>query len=273
MLLNCVILTVYGQRLSKLKTISDNDIHTELLSKNKQLIANGQTVPITDLVAQLDRRQCEIRLKERGRLIKRRNLYSYMAYRTLIVNIMFKIKDMGPFMAKSTAFVISKDGLCVANSHLFEQLNNAEYEIVALTVADYDGNVYPITELLASHPKDDIAIFKIETNKKMKFVRLSTKGRIGQEIYTLSNPNEFLFYMTKGIISSKRLQRGRKTDRFGIDADFAKNSSGGPIFDNKGNVLAVVGSTNSIYYEGDKKFQMTIKECIPVDAIFKLIKQ
>jgi S1-C subfamily serine protease len=64
----------------------------------------------------------------------------------------------------------------------------------------------------------------------------------------------------------------------GVTAEYCRGSSGGPVMDDAGNVIGMVSSTNSIYYpsKDPKKnprgsFQMVIRNCVPVDAILKLI--
>jgi S1-C subfamily serine protease len=58
-----------------------------------------------------------------------------------------------------------------------------------------------------------------------------------------------------------------------ITADYAKGSSGAPVLDDTGSVVGIVSATNSIYYTPPQKnLQMVIKSCIPVDAIWKLLR-
>ena len=60
-----------------------------------------------------------------------------------------------------------------------------------------------------------------------------------------------------------------------ITADFAKGSSGAPVFDDRGNVAAMVASTSSVYYtqtkDTQKNLQMVFKQCVPAASILKLI--
>lgn len=62
-----------------------------------------------------------------------------------------------------------------------------------------------------------------------------------------------------------------------ITADFAAGSSGAPILSSEGNVVGVVCSTYSIYYDeaesGDPtNLQMVIKYCVPLPVIHEFIQ-
>ena len=61
-----------------------------------------------------------------------------------------------------------------------------------------------------------------------------------------------------------------------ITADYAKGSSGGPVLNPAGEVVGMVSSTQSIYYESDNgqpkgPLQMVVKNCVPVDAVKQLL--
>jgi V8-like Glu-specific endopeptidase len=60
-----------------------------------------------------------------------------------------------------------------------------------------------------------------------------------------------------------------------ITADFARGSSGSPVFNECGNVAGVVCSTQSIYYRETRgrqtDLQMVFKQCVPAEQVLKLI--
>ena len=62
-----------------------------------------------------------------------------------------------------------------------------------------------------------------------------------------------------------------------VTADFARGSSGAPIFDGLGNVVGMVASTISVYYDDEdgrqKNLQMVLKNCVPARCILDLIDQ
>lgn len=61
-----------------------------------------------------------------------------------------------------------------------------------------------------------------------------------------------------------------------ITADYARGSSGAPVLNSQGQVVAVVSSTESIYYTEDghrqMDLQMVFKTCIPSASLHKLIR-
>ena len=87
--------------------------------------------------------------------------------------------------------------------------------------------------------------------------------------------------MTHGMVSRYNMIMETKHKKAGkrmtITADYAKGSSGAPVFNRKGQVVGVVSSTSSIYYsvENGKKenLQMVVKNCIPVESIHELIQK
>jgi len=62
-----------------------------------------------------------------------------------------------------------------------------------------------------------------------------------------------------------------------VTADFARGSSGGPAFNDCGNVVGFVCSTSSVYYkvgQGRKDdLQMVFKNCVTAASVLKLIKR
>ena len=65
--------------------------------------------------------------------------------------------------------------------------------------------------------------------------------------------------------------------RSDLTADYAKGSSGSPLFNEKGNVACMVATTHSIYYDVknnvERNLQMVVKSCVPAESVLKLIKQ
>ena len=174
----------------------------------------------------------------------------------------------------ASAFAIGQDGIIVTNHHVLEK---DEGEI--LGAMDFQGNVFSVDKVLAANREDDLVILKLRDAKLIPMA-LAKPANVGADVWVISHPNRKLFTMTKGMVSRYQmiLKNGQKPGRrMSITADYAKGSSGAPVFNRKGQVVGVVSSTSSIYYsvENGKKenLQMVFKNCIPVESIHELIQK
>ena len=91
--------------------------------------------------------------------------------------------------------------------------------------------------------------------------------------------------MTEGILSRYFTHRadGQAKRMFATTVDFAVGSSGGPLVDDRGNVVGMVSSTLAIYAEDElptdaepdaipaADFQMGLNMCVPVADILRLV--
>jgi len=86
--------------------------------------------------------------------------------------------------------------------------------------------------------------------------------------------------MTEGLVAGHYLHREKSHPKgrhvAAITADFAKGSSGGPVLDETGSVVAIVRSTLAVHYDRtngrDTNVQMVWKHCIPATALLELLK-
>ena len=109
---------------------------------------------------------------------------------------------------------------------------------------------------------------------------LAVNDPVGTPVCAITHPTGRFYTLTTGVISRYYMSRKSKSNsakRVSITADFAKGSSGSGIFNDSGNLTAIVTSTSSIYYnkeEGDaKNLQMVVKDCVPAESIRDLIKK
>ncbi len=178
----------------------------------------------------------------------------------------------------ASGVAISEDGLCVSNYHVFEPLINEGQSMhpqdSLFFAADSQGNVYEIEGVLSYSKDADLAIFKIDTRgKKLAAAPLGNDLEVGENVHTMTAPNQQAYYYTQGIVArNSAYDNNPWENRSEITADFAIGSSGGPVYDDKGNLVSIVSSTNSIYAGGDnREWQMVMKICIPVSSVRKLV--
>jgi len=171
-------------------------------------------------------------------------------------------------------FVISKDGIAVTNYHVMESDKAAAFGAMTL-----GGKVYPVKEVLAASKADDLAIVQLEGDD-FHPLPVARGDEVGEDVTVISHPEGRYFTVSEGIIAryfTARTKVGSNSPRIAITADYARGSSGCPVFNEAGAVVGVVASTKSIYYSKkdgiDQNLQMVIKSCIPSGSILKLLEE
>ena len=151
-------------------------------------------------------------------------------------------------MASSSAvagsgFVISEDGYILTNYHVIEAADLHGYE---LKVIRHDGTAYAAS-IVGTRPDNDIAVLQIQAEGLTAApIGNSDAIRVGEAIHAVGNPmGELEFTMTNGAVSA--LDRVVSTSEsiapikmFQIDAAVNSGNSGGPVYNDAGEVIGVV---------------------------------
>jgi serine protease Do len=173
----------------------------------------------------------------------------------------------------ATAWCLSEDGLMATNAHVLANAKGA-----AMGVCDREGKCHPLTAVVAVDPDADVALFRVK-GEGFQAMPLGKAAAVGDKVRVISHPGRRYFMHTSGEVSRYYLQPARDgkgaATWMSITADYAKGSSGGPVFNDAGEVVGMVSSTQSIYYDsndGSPKgpVQMVVKNCVPVEAIRSL---
>ncbi|MBS0270520.1 MAG: Do family serine endopeptidase, partial [Proteobacteria bacterium] len=136
--------------------------------------------------------------------------------------------------AQGSGFFISADGYLITNNHVVDHAKTVE-------VAMEDGKRYP-AKVAGTDPKTDIALLKVEGSSDFPFVRFaSSKPRIGDWVVAMGNPFGLGGTVTAGIVSAngRDIGAGPYDDFIQIDAPINKGNSGGPTFNQLGEVVGV----------------------------------
>ena len=158
-------------------------------------------------------------------------------------------KNKLTLVAKSlqgSGVLISEKGIIWTASHIVQAAELVKVEFL-------NGAIYE-AEVLTNNPLADIALIKIKGNFILKDIKVAKIGnsdmlRIGEDIFILGAPYGLKQSISKGILSGRHIHKGFSDDFYNIeflqtDAAINHGSSGGPMFNMKGEV---VGITNSIY--------------------------
>lgn len=256
--------------------VDDDAIRDCLTRAGEKLLKSSDLVEMKALIAQLDRRECSVKLcAELKEKVGSVELMARHRAAVAVVATPYKCKDCEKtHIGTATGFFIAEDGVLVTCYHVVD----APEEQTMLVMAG-DGRIARVTEVLAADRADDIAILRVE-GSGFTALPLAAGAPTGAPVRVFSHPDERFYSLTEGYISRYSIfaeEGKRKTRVMTITADFAKGSSGGPVFDESGNVVGMVASTESIYYDdADEKqtdLQMVFKHCTPAAAILRLIKK
>ncbi len=266
----------------------DNDRMEQFISRSLELIAAKKTVPLDKLLAEADLKPCAVKLASPcTSLLPSEKLYEQASQSVLLVGVLSKTKGWDDWdAAQATGFLIHESGIFVTNFHVLDTPGAA-----ALTAMTADGHVYAVKSVLAVSPAEDIAICQLEGASGLKPLAIVPNAKPGSHIRILSHPTNAFNSLTEGILSRYFVCRanGKTTTVLATTADFAVGSSGGPLFDDNGNVVGMVMSTSSVYSgpddasgeeetketgrdNGDNgELQMIMRVCIPAADILKLV--
>lgn len=191
---------------------------------------------------------------------------------TLILGKLFDITNNSKdYVYTATATVLTSDGICITNHHVFEKMAQG-YTEKMIGVMDHEGNFYKVTQVLASSENDDLAVFKIDTKgKKLEGLNLGELPEIGSAVHVIGHPKNAYYTYSTGVVSRRYIYAEEMSDRISITADFAVGSSGGPILNDNGQLIGMVAATVSI--PDARAVQMVVKEIIPVSSIKNLIEK
>jgi S1-C subfamily serine protease len=175
------------------------------------------------------------------------NIDIYKANRLATVNITSIVYQRNMFFqvfpAKGigSGFIINEDGEIVTNNHVVSGSRN-----VTVTLSDNSDKKQYRATVLGVDRRSDLAILKINADRKLPFVHLGDSDSVvvGQKVLAIGNPFGLEGTLTTGIISSlgRSLENEDGNPLEGLiqtDAAINPGNSGGPLLDSRGNVIGI----------------------------------
>ncbi len=136
--------------------------------------------------------------------------------------------------ALGSGFILDGEGTVVTNSHVVAGASS-------ITVTLKDGETFEAA-LLGRDEKSDLAVLKIDSDERLPFVTFgdSDKVRVGDWVMAVGNPFGLGGTVTAGIVSARgRDISGALVDFLQIDAAINQGNSGGPAFNDAGEVVGI----------------------------------
>ena len=260
--------------------VSDDSGRTRTLEKKVDaLIKAGKVTPSEELIRQLGRSRCRLKLAAppAGKMTPA-EIYAKYHVGVLVVGYAYKCgKCKRWHVSCASGLFITAEGVFLTNYHVVANGKGRK----TMVVMTHDEAVYPVAEVLAASAADDVAILRIAAPKDMRFTPIPLSPdppAVGTPVSVISHPSRKYYTLTHGVVSRyKRRKRGASVvTEMCITADFARGSSGGPVISDSGVVVGHVANTESIYYRNTKgkqeNLQMVLKRCVPATSTLKLIQ-
>ncbi len=135
--------------------------------------------------------------------------------------------------SRGSGFNIDPEGLIITNEHVVNDAQNAG-------VTFQDGSYYT-GKVLAAYPDIDLAVIKIAgRNLPSLEVKPDSALEKGLEVLIIGNPLGFTDVVTRGEISGSVRVRGWDVPVILISGEIRSGSSGSPVLNSEGQVVAVV---------------------------------
>jgi serine protease Do len=273
---------VCAQASAPVLTVDDAALRTRFQQELEALLTAGAAPTGSGLLSAWEKRPEEApppaiaRSTERdlGKTLTSPEIYDRASRATVLVGHLYqcgKCDKWHPNIAGGV--VIDPSGVVVTNHHVMEA---PKAEVFGVMTAG--GEVFPIVEVLAASKPDDLAVVRVKTDgRKLDAVAVAPgDDPVGSEVRVISHPDGRFFTYSEGIVARYYFESAAKAPRLQITADYAKGSSGCGVFNERGELMGIVSSTNSIYYtqeNGDQKnLQMVVKSCIPIASLRKLLQ-
>lgn len=160
-----------------------------------------------------------------------------------------------------TGFIVNGAGLIATNLHVIEGESKIHVKLFK------DATEYPVTTIAGVDRGHDLALIWIQPRKQLPVLHLGDSKAVsaGDQVYAIGNPlGVFDYSVTEGLISQVRDLTPDLTI-LQISAAISPGSSGGPLFNQYGEV---VGVTTAIITQGQN-----INLAVPANYLRPMIKQ
>ena len=192
-----------------------------------------------------------------------------------------KVKN-GEWAGNGSGIIISKSGYIITNHHVIDDADDIEVEFILNDeVQKFNA------EIIKSDKVNDLAVIKIvDVNfdgvKALPYNFKTRSSDVGTKVYAFGYPMALSIMgkeikVTDGIISSKTGFDGDITT-YQISAPIQEGSSGGPLFDDKGNLIAINNSklkneiASNVGYSIKSSYVMNLVDILPKSRLTFLEK-
>ena len=177
--------------------------------------------------------------------------------------------------SSGSGFAISSSGLIATNSHVISGASS-------IKVRGINGDFSKTynAKLITEDKNNDLAIISIDDKNftsigSIPYLISNNNVDVGTSIFVLGYPLRATMgdeiKLTNGIISSKTAFQGDVTS-YQLSAPVQPGNSGGPLFDDKGNIVGVINAkhldTENVTYAVKSTYLLNLIEILPLHLNF-----
>ena len=159
-----------------------------------------------------------------------------------------------------TGFILDRSGLIATNLHVIEGESSIKVKLWK------DQGEYQVVSIAGVDRGHDLALMRIKPRTNLPVVKLGDSNVVsaGDKIYAIGNPLGMDYSVSDGLISQVR-QLSAELTILQISAPISQGSSGGPLFNQFGEVIGV---TTMIVTQGQN-----INLAVPGNYLVPMVKQ
>jgi len=205
---------------------------------------------------ELELQERELNFKSQDKTEEKESLSSIYGTVKRGVYLIYTENEEG--VSQGSAFIIDKSGLAISNYHLFKDASSA------IAMNEF-GDKFMISEIIEFDKEKDFIIFRLGNQNNIPYLNIAEQTpKIGENVFAVGNPKGLSQTLSTGIISGFRNENNLLQTTTAI----THGSSGGPLFNEKGQVIGV---TTSGLGEANLNFALNIKS-IPIKKYINQIR-
>ena len=171
-----------------------------------------------------------------------------------------------------TGCILTQDGYILTNYHVIEDAVQNGYDVKVML---YSGEEFIAEVVGVEKDESDIAVLKIDAAGLRPIVPGDIHAMsVGETVYAVGNPlGELTYTMTPGMISAmdraisteSSLAGGETTvNMFQMSASMNRGNSGGPVYNDRGEVIGIVTAKYSAVGVEGLGFAIPINDALPI---------
>jgi hypothetical protein len=246
---------------------SDRNRESEqrLVTRANALRTAGKLVSYETIWEQAKRKSCELSLPAPAtRTLTDREVWQRARQGHVRIGYLYLPKQGGNWQVHlAGGYFITADGAAATCYHVVRS-PDMEFRDAYMVAATEEGQVFPVTELLAAGALEDVAIVRVKPDGPVTPLALNTNVYPGDPVWCYSEPYGHSAYFSKGMVNRffmlPRRPFGKLSPRIDVSTDWAPGSSGSAVLDACGNAIGHVSEIQAAGYPRGRAMEVDAEE-------------